>query len=169
MPAPNQSSSQILKLESTPAKSHAKKKDKKSEPVIQYSFTLCSQLFETQAFGFIVDACSIAAKPGPRTIERDRFLCWLESIRELTAIPAPAKIFGASPNMGYTKPTDELPEIIQKSFQYVEANALNVEGIYRLSGAAAKVAEYVEQFNAGKFVNFDQVCLTISHNLCYAG
>lgn len=160
-------SSQLLKLEVT-AKHGGKKKKTEGQ---QYSFSLRSQLFDTQAFSFAVDTCSAMSMTAKvaffllpltllkngRTIERERFLSWLESLRELTAIPLPTRIFGASPNMGYTKPNDELPEIIQKSFQYVEANALHVEGIYRLSGSAAKVAEYVEEFNAGKFVNFDLV------------
>lgn len=61
------SSSQILKIE-TPPKAHGKKK--KMEIQSQFSFGLSSQLFTTQAFHFMVDTCSVSAKPTPRTIER---------------------------------------------------------------------------------------------------
>jgi hypothetical protein len=132
-------------------------KKKKPEAPTQYSFTLRSTLFDSQVFSFVADTCSILMKPTPRTIEMEQFVTWLESLRELTAIPIPAKIFGSLPNLGYRKPTDELPEIIEKCFQYVESNALQVEGIYRLSGSGAKVEEYVEAFNSGTFVNLGTV------------
>jgi len=49
----------------------------------------------------------------------------------------------------------ELPKIVPKCIEYIEERALNVEGIFRLSGSAVLIQEYKQKFDQGEDVSFE--------------
>mmetsp|Transcript_11826 Transcript_11826/g.20239 ORF Transcript_11826/g.20239 Transcript_11826/m.20239 type:complete len:788 (+) Transcript_11826:52-2415(+) len=49
----------------------------------------------------------------------------------------------------------ELPEIVPKCIEYIEERALDVEGIFRLSGSAVLIQEYKQKFDNGEDVSFE--------------
>eukprot|EP01027_Heterolobosea_sp_BB2_P019387 GEZU01027207.1.p1 GENE.GEZU01027207.1~~GEZU01027207.1.p1 ORF type:complete len:116 (-),score=16.04 GEZU01027207.1:63-371(-) len=53
-------------------------------------------------------------------------------------------IFGAR-----LKPNAEVPEFIVKAFKYLEENALQEEGIFRVPGNNTEIKEYKKRIDAG--------------------
>lgn len=49
----------------------------------------------------------------------------------------------------------ELPKIVPKCIEYIEERALDVEGIFRLSGSAVLIQEYKQKFDTGEDVSFE--------------
>merc|ERR1712137_347440 len=49
----------------------------------------------------------------------------------------------------------ELPKIVPLCIEYIEERALDVEGIFRLSGSAVLIQEYKQKFDAGEDVSFE--------------
>ena len=47
-----------------------------------------------------------------------------------------------------------VPFVVLDAIQYLQARALEVEGIFRLSGSAPRIQQYIAQYNQGERVNF---------------
>lgn len=50
----------------------------------------------------------------------------------------------------------KIPKLITLAVEYIEARAMRVEGIYRLSGSRTDIDVYKERFNSGEDVNFSE-------------
>eukprot|EP00002_Diphylleia_rotans_P033332 TRINITY_DN7073_c0_g1_i1.p1 TRINITY_DN7073_c0_g1~~TRINITY_DN7073_c0_g1_i1.p1 ORF type:complete len:373 (+),score=81.03 TRINITY_DN7073_c0_g1_i1:294-1412(+) len=53
----------------------------------------------------------------------------------------------------YSGPRATLPSVVSKSIEWIELNALDIEGIFRLSGSSSEIDAYKEAFDRG--VPFD--------------
>lgn len=85
---------------------------------------------------------------------------WVNTLKPLCLCNKPVQrnkklIFGGS-LQDALKPDQDIPDIITKTVEYVKEKALDVEGIFRLSGGAVKIESYVAIFNKGGDVDLNQ-------------
>lgn len=67
------------------------------------------------------------------------------------------KVFGVSMVEVLARGTTDIVPLVQKSIEYIEKNALDVEGIFRLSGSATEIQQLKKAFDDGEDVNLEKV------------
>ncbi|ORZ22572.1 hypothetical protein BCR42DRAFT_319898 [Absidia repens] len=96
----------------------------------------------------------------PGAISADQATALMNSLGDPSNLPATAKQISHGPNQVFGIPLDdavkvcrishdyELPAVVYRCIEYLEAkDAAQEEGIYRLSGSAAKIKKLKEKFN----------------------
>ncbi len=73
---------------------------------------------------------------------------------------APIDIFQIQRKMNnvYTEGQSVIPPILIAAFQFLNRYALNITGIFRISGKKAEITTMVQQFNAG--IIYDSILTT---------
>eukprot|EP01119_Soliformovum_irregulare_P021109 TRINITY_DN6971_c0_g2_i1.p1 TRINITY_DN6971_c0_g2~~TRINITY_DN6971_c0_g2_i1.p1 ORF type:complete len:753 (+),score=275.78 TRINITY_DN6971_c0_g2_i1:22-2259(+) len=76
---------------------------------------------------------------------------WMTTIRGTIdhLDPSNAAVFGVDIEKA-TPPGKDMPEIVQLCIKYISENALDVVGIFRLSGSALQIEEYKQSFDRGE-------------------
>ncbi|MDP2434737.1 MAG: SH3 domain-containing protein [archaeon] len=87
---------------------------------------------------------------------------WIAVLQPVTGRPvikegeepnAPKKVFGGKLEDACDA-GKVIPYVVLDAIQYIETKALQVEGIFRLSGSAPKIQQYIAQYNLGERANF---------------
>ncbi|KAM3583946.1 hypothetical protein VKS41_003910 [Umbelopsis sp. WA50703] len=72
------------------------------------------------------------------------------------ATPEPGDVFGGHITNQISDPHRDIPQVVRKCIEQVDARGLDSVGIYRLSGPAATIQKYRSQFNNHEAVDLSQ-------------
>jgi len=82
---------------------------------------------------------------------------WVNLVIQRCVLGAGKQVYGVSLEkvMARKSQRGKIPHIITKAVEFIDQNGLDVQGIFRISGAASSLSKYKDELDRGLCINFD--------------
>jgi hypothetical protein len=132
-----------------------KKEEKTSKKLVKYLMVRCENTADVKGWIQAINDAIAVASPISSPSEET-------SSGATTSAPSAAAavkqglVFGAPLESAVKASGKNIPDVVDQCIRYIEARALEVVGIFRLSGSAAQIEAYKNSFDSGEKVDLSK-------------